>query len=348
MKRGQDQIALFGTHRMYVRPGTDSARGLRGVLTEADAQLVATVPNVQVAMPFLGGKAMLRAGGRDFSTSVWSVTADAPAVLQWNLARGVFFDREDERRLATVAVLGKTARERLYGSDVNTVGSHLLINSVPFLVIGELQEKGAVSGDASDDDVVLIPFSTGSRRVLGSTQLSFVSVLVDSLERIDQTVRDITAVLRHAHGVEDFRISNSAAQVQAQQEAARQQDLLLALIAGISLVVGGIGIMNIMLMAVKERTREIGIRVATGARQRDIQRQFLTEAVMVSLVGGAAGVVTGLAIGVALIAWHVPVIFSVRSMLMAFGSAVATGLVFGFIPARQAARLDPVVALAGE
>ena len=183
---------------------------------------------------------------------------------------------------------------------------------------------------------------------MGSTQLSFVSVLVERLDIIDRTVEQISDVLKAAHGVEDFRISNSAAQVKAQNEATEQQNTLLALIAGISLVVGGIGVMNIMLMAVKERTREIGIRMATGARQRDIQRQFLTEAVMVSLVGGVLGVVIGLAIGAALIVWEVPVIFSVRAMLLAFGCAVATGLIFGFMPALQASRLDPVVALAGE
>lgn len=140
----------------------------------------------------------------------------------------------------------------------------------------------------------------------------------------------------------------NAVQVRSQNEASRQQGLMLALIAGISLVVGGIGVMNIMLMSVKERTREIGIRMAVGARQRDIQRQFLTEAVVVSLVGGVAGIVIGLLIGVALIAWGVPVIFSLRAMLLAFGCALATGLIFGLMPARQAARLDPVVALGSE
>jgi len=347
-ERMLEKIALFGTHRMYVRPGIDSAKGIRGTLTEADARLVGEVPNVRIAMPFIGSRVMLRAQDKDFSTNVWCVTSDAPDVLHWQVARGVFFDREDERHLATVVVLGKAAKDRLFGPTADAIGQFVLVNNVPFRVIGEMAEKGAVSGDSNDDDLVLIPFSTGSRRVMGSTQLSFVSVLVERLDIIDRTVEQISDVLKAAHGVEDFRISNSAAQVKAQNEATEQQNTLLALIAGISLVVGGIGVMNIMLMAVKERTREIGIRMATGARQRDIQRQFLTEAVMVSLVGGVAGVVIGLAIGAALIFWEVPVIFSVRAMLLAFGCAVATGLVFGFMPARQASRLDPVVALAGE
>lgn len=343
-----EKSAAWGTHRMYVLPGIDSSKGLRGTLTEADVRLVGTVPNVRVAMPFLRGQVMLRAGGADMLTAVWCVSADAREVLQWKMARGVFFDRQDERDLATVAVLGKKARERLFGSDAEVIGRYVLINSVPFRILGELEEKGAVSGDSDDDDLILIPYSTGSRRILGTPYLNAVSVLVESLDHMDRTVSDITATLKEARRIEDFRISNSAARIRDHMETVDQQNLLLALIAAISLVVGGIGVMNIMLMSVKERTREIGIRMATGARQQDIQRQFLTEAVMVSLVGGVAGVGIGLSIGTALIFWNVPVIFSMRAMALAFACAVATGLVFGYMPARQAARLDPVVALAGE
>jgi macrolide transport system ATP-binding/permease protein len=155
-------------------------------------------------------------------------------------------------------------------------------------------------------------------------------------------------VLTAAHRVKDFEVANNPAWTQAENEAGEQQSLLLALVAGISLVVGGIGVMNIMLMAVKERSREIGIRMAVGARQRGIQRQSLTEAVMLSLVGGAIGVVIGLAIGAAILFWEAPLVFSVRAMLLAFGCAVVTGLVFGYMPARSAARLDPVIALGGE
>ena len=347
-ERTLQRSATWGTHRMYVLPGIDSSKGLRGALTEIDVGLVGAVPNVRIAMPYLRGQVMLRAGGSDFSTQVWCVTADAPEVLHWKTARGVFFDRQDERSLATVAVLGKKVRERLFGADTDVIGKYVLVNSVPFRILGELEEKGAVSGDSDDDDLMLIPYSTGSRRVLGTPYLSAVSVLVENLEHMDRTVADITAVLKSAHRIEDFRVANSAARIRDYMETIDQQNLLLALIAGISLVVGGIGVMNIMLMSVKERTREIGIRMATGARQTDIRRQFLTEAVMVSLVGGVAGVVVGLSIGTALIFWDVPVIFSVRAMLLAFACAVATGLVFGYMPARQAARLDPVVALAGE
>jgi macrolide transport system ATP-binding/permease protein len=339
-----EKMAAFGdTHRMSIRPGTDSVRGLRGVLTEADVRLVREVPNVGIAMPFLTGNVMLRAGATDMYTQLWSMGHEGLRLFNWKLARGIFFNAEDEARIGTVAVLGRLASARLFAGQA-PIGQYVLVNNAPFRVIGELAETGEDEGD----NMVVIPFPTASRRVLGTPYPGLIQVKVEDPERIDRTVADVTAVLEEAHRVRDFNIANNPARTRAQSEATRQQNLLLALIAGISLVVGGIGVMNIMLMSVKERTREIGIRMATGARQRDIQRQFLTEAVMVSLVGGVAGVVIGLSIGAALILWDVPVIFSIRAMGLAFGCAVATGLVFGFMPARQAARLDPVVALAGE
>ena len=168
------------------------------------------------------------------------------------------------------------------------------------------------------DETIFVPFSTGSHRILGKTHTDLIQLSVRNIEQIEATEAELVAALEAVRGTRDFRIGNAAAIMKARREVAAQQSLLLALIAGISLVVGGIGVMNIMLMAVKERTREIGIRMAVGARQRDIQFQFLTEAVMVSLIGG----VIGLSIGAALIFWDVPVIFSVRAMLLAFGCAV--------------------------
>ncbi|MFT3805206.1 MAG: MacB family efflux pump subunit [Burkholderiaceae bacterium] len=341
------RMAIFGTHRMYVVPGGDNVRGPGGVLTEADVAVVRQVPNVTVAMPFIQGKVTLRAGNVDAVAPLWAVTTDAAQVLHWKPSRGLFFAKQDEDGLAPVLLVGKKVRERLF-RDGDPVGRYVLVDNVPFQVIGELEEKGAVSGDADDDDVVLAPFSTGSRRVLGRVDLSWISVLIGDLGQADQTARRITEALTAAHHVQDFHVFNKAASVKAQEETQRTLTLLLGLIAAVSLVVGGIGVMNIMLMTVKERTREIGIRMATGARQRDILRQFLTEAMLVSLVGGIAGTAIGLAIGAALILWDVPIIFSVRGIAAAFACALATGLLFGFMPARQAARLDPVVALASE
>ena len=344
------QIALWGTHRMYVGPDVDATTGLRGVFYERDAKVLEQVANVRIAMPYLAESALLRAGGETFATDVWSVTADAPVVLNWDVQYGVFFTPEDDEVLAPVVVLGKVARERLFPDVLpqDVIGQYLLLNNTPLRVIGELAEKGLVSGSSHDDDLVLVPYSTASQRIFGKPQLSYVSVVVDDLDALDQTVKDIEQVMRQTRRADDFRVSNSAAVVQGKKEVMRQQTMLLALIAGISLVVGGLGVMNIMLMSVKERTREIGIRMATGGRQRDIRLQFLSEAVVVSCTGGVAGVVIGLAIGALLMLWSVPVIFSVRAMLVAFFCALGTGVIFGIMPARQAAKLDPVVALAGE
>jgi len=247
-------------------------------------------------------------------------------------------------------VLGKVARERLFPDipAADAIGQYVQLNGLPFRVIGEMAEKSSISGEPKDDDVALIPYSTGSLRVFGQRDLSTISVQIHRLDQMNQTAADIEAALKEARHTKDFYISNNAAAVKSNEEAMQRQTMVLALIAGISLLVGGLGVMNVMLMSVKERTREIGIRMAIGARQRDIQRQFLSEAAVVSLVGGAGGVLIGILIGMFLIAWDVAVIFSVRSILLAFGCALATGLLFGLMPARQAARLDPVVALGSE
>jgi macrolide transport system ATP-binding/permease protein len=342
-----EKMASFGTNRLYVIPGGDNPRGPGGTLSEADAQIVRDVANVNVAMPFLSSSVTARYGSVDIRVPLWAVTEEAPRVLNWKPSRGIFFTASDERHLSTVVLLGKRVREKLFGA-ADPVGHYVLVNNVPFQVIGELEEKGATSGDTDDDNVILMPWSTGSYRIVGTTNLSWISVLIDRLDLADQTAQKITDALEAAHHIRDFQVYNQAASVKAQTETQSTLTLMLGLIAAISLVVGGIGVMNIMLMTVRERTREIGIRIATGARQRDILRQFLTEATLVSSVGGLLGVFCGLAIGAGLIAAGVPAIFPMRAIIGAFVCALLTGLVFGFMPARQAARLDPVVALANE
>jgi macrolide transport system ATP-binding/permease protein len=343
-----DQLAIFGTNRLYVVPGGDNQRGPGGTLTEADADLVRTVPNVAAAMPYLHGNVTLRYGNVDYQTKGVAITTDFPHILHWNVQQGLFFTADDERKLATVTVIGERIREQLFPAGTDPLGQFILVNNVPFQVIGVLASKGALSGDADDDDTLVFPFSTGSRRVYGKTHVSWISVLIDDIAQADATTQAITVLLEAHHRVRDFHVLNKAASIQAESETQQTMTLLLGMIAAISLLVGGIGVMNIMLMAVRERRREIGIRMATGARQRDILRQFLTEALLVSAIGGVAGMVIGLSIGAALIWWHVPIIFSFTAIISAFVCAVVTGLVFGYMPARQAARLDPVVALASE
>lgn len=344
------QLAAYGTHRMYVVPDVDEVTGRLGALYESDVETVLGVPNVTQAMPFLQRDGVLRASSHSRQMEVWSVSEDAQDLLNWRVARGMFFNRDDEQSMAPVVVLGKVARERLFPdiAPADAIGQYVQVNGLPFRVIGEMAEKSSISGEPKDDDVALIPYSTGSLRVFGQRDLSTISIQIKNLESMEQTAADIEAALRAARHTKDFYISNNAAAVQSSQEAMHRQTMVLGLIAGISLLVGGLGVMNVMLMSVKERTREIGIRMAIGARQRDILRQFLSEAAVVSLVGGAGGVLIGILIGIVLIAWDVAVIFSVRSIIVAFGCALATGLLFGLMPARQAARLDPVVALGSE
>lgn len=334
-------------NRLAVRGEQADSRNRPGVLTQADAQVASAVPNVEAAVPMHKPQVLVRAGGREYQTEMWAGTPELLQVFNGTVAHGVFFNAQDELRAAAVVVLGSKVYEKLFGGateGADAVGAHVWVDRVPFQVIGVM----ASWGNDDYDDCIYVPFSSGSRRLVGDLGTGLIQVKIRSIEQAEETVARLAAALEAARGRRDFVVNSAVGYIQAAREVATQQALLMALIAGISLVVGGIGIMNIMLMAVRERTREIGIRMATGARQRDIQRQFLTEAVMVALMGGAAGVVIGLSIGVALIWWDVPVIFSIRAMLLAFACAVATGLVFGFMPARQAARLDPVVALAGE
>jgi macrolide transport system ATP-binding/permease protein len=341
------QLESFGTNRIYIIPDTSSSTEHRADLTLKDVDTIRDIPNVQTVMPFIQGQATLRAGNVDTSAPIWAAPPGVETVLNWHIARGMAHVDDDERDLATVVLLGKRLRERLFGNR-DCLGQYVLVNNVPFQVIGELAERGAVSGDANDDNVALVPFSTGSRRVIGKTALSYVIALIDRLDESKQTQSRISKALEERRGAHDFQVFDMAGTIAAQKATQGAMTAMLGVVAAISLLVGGIGVMNIMLMTVKERTREIGIRMATGARQRDIKRQFLTEAATVSVVGGALGVALGLVIGAVLIAVNAPFIFSLRAILGAFGCALLTGLVFGYMPARQAARMEPVVALASE
>ncbi|HMO31112.1 MacB family efflux pump subunit [Enterovirga sp.] len=343
------QLAIYGANRMYVIPGGESSRGPGGRLLPADAALVRGVPNVAAAMPYLHGNVVVRAGNVDYPTSGVAVTTDFPRILHWSLDSGVFFTKEDERSLATVAVIGTRLAARIFPDGSDPVGRMILVDDVPFQVIGVLSSKGALSGDSDDDDTIVFPFPTGSVRVFGKENLSWISVLVDDLSQADRTAAEITAVLERAHRVRDFRVFNKAATIVAQDRTQNTLTLLLGFTAAISLVVGGIGIMNVMLMTVSERTREIGIRMATGARTADILRQFLTEAMMVSGVGGLLGAGLGIVAGLgAAFVFAMPVVFSGLAILGALACAVLTGVIFGFWPALRAARLEPVAALSRE
>lgn len=347
-RRVVEQLGAFGTNLLYISGQRGNARSPGGQITREDVQAIARLPQIAHAMPTIDGSVVVRRGNVDHATYASGVGVEMPLVQRWPAVAGAFFDAEDERSLATVVLLGSRVRDVLFPDGENPVGHYILVGSMPFRVIGVLAEKGATSGDLDDDDVVVMPFNTASARVFGQRNPRSVVVAVKPSAGVVEAETAVSDLLLERHRLKDFRIRNRAAMIEAEASAQDSLSLLLGMIAAISLLVGGIGVMNVMLMTVRERTREIGIRIATGARQRDIKTQFLTEAAVVSMLGGIAGVIAGLLIGAGLLVAGIPLVFSVFTTLVAFGCAALTGLIFGYFPALRAARLDPVAALASE
>ncbi len=344
-----DRISQMGSNLLTVRPGAPNLRGRDTTVTLVpdDVAAIRELPNVATAIPEQSSNVTVRYAGADQRTQINATSADYPFARAWPLASGTFFTADDETRYATVAVLGQTVVDALF-PDADPLGKFVLINNIPFRVIGVMAPKGANAWGQDQDDVAFVPYTTGSLRLTGQRYLRNVTVAVENVEGIDDTQDDVHALLLSRHGVEDFQIRNMASIIDSVSETQNTMTILLGSIAAISLLVGGIGVMNIMLVSVTERTREIGIRMATGARMRNILQQFLIEALVVSALGGAIGVVFGLGTAALIEAFGTPVRYALAPVLLAFGCAFATGLLFGYLPARKAARLDPVVALASE
>jgi macrolide transport system ATP-binding/permease protein len=352
-QRVVDQIGSMGTNLLVIRPQFQNARGAAGApatLTVADAEAMREIPYVMSVMPDVTGRATIRRGAVDYQPEdIFATTTDLPQTRSWPVARGAFFTQEDMDDYATVAVLGQTAYDTLFPDGEDPIGEYILVRNVPFLVIGVLESKGATAGGDDADDVVFIPLTTGMLKIFGQRFLRTITVAVSDLSMMGAVQTNIENMLRVRHnGATDYRVRNMADLLETATTAQNTLTVLLAAIAAISLLVGGIGVMNIMLVSVTERTREIGIRMATGARQRDILQQFLSEALMVSAIGGVVGLLVGIGAGMVIQAFGTPIQFTAMPMFLAFACAAATGLVFGYAPARKAAKLDPVVALANE
>lgn len=361
-KQVDDVIKKLGSNLVIVVPGTTTsggargARGSRPTITEDDAIAIQNeIPTVKVSAPAVRGSGQIIFGNQNWSTVIRGVTPDYGQAREWEIADGRWFSNDEVRSAAKVALIGETVSESLFGND-NPVGQIIRIKRVPFTVIGTLVGKGETPMGNDMDDAVFIPLTTAKKRTLGGRRLSgrlvgVVFVKSNSAEVVDDTIRDMTKLLRQRHKIrpgqpDDFFVRNLSSILEARANSSRVMNLLLAAVASISLIVGGIGIMNIMLVSVTERTREIGLRMAVGAKGRDILLQFLIEAVTLSLIGGVIGIVFGLG-GSYMIAMigESPAIVQPFSIFLAFGFAAAVGVFFGFYPARKAARLDPIEAL---
>ena len=354
------RIAGLGTNTLTINSGAAVTGGAsQGVgteesLTQSNATAIALVPHVVNVTPIKSVSAQLVYSGQNWNTRVEGVYPNYQSIGNWQLAEGSWYTQADEDSGTPVAVLGQTTEQNLFtGVAADPIGQTILINSQPFRVVGILQAKGTAAA-VDQDDVVFVPFSATATRLKNTPFVDQIQVQVDNANNVNSTESAITSLLERLHGIpaggpDDFTIRSSDQLVQTAQSFSQTLTFLLVGIAAISLLVGGIGIMNIMLVSVTERTREIGIRMAVGARRGDIRNQFLIEALTLSAAGGIIGVMLGLIGGyVMTIVFALPFAPSPLSILLSFGVAAAVGVCFGFYPAVSASRLDPIVALRSE
>jgi macrolide transport system ATP-binding/permease protein len=352
----ESRLASMGSNLLVVRPGSRQVRGVAleaGTVTRLtldDArQIAGAISTVSQVAPTVSGRVQVAHGNKNWSTQVQGTTPAYMSVRSSTPVVGRFFTEEEERARARVVLLGHTIVRELFGSS-NPVGESILINRIPFQVLGILPEKGATAW-RDQDDVIIVPLSTAMRRLLGKDYVDSIDVEIASADALAESQEAIRQLIIRQHRLppareETFEIRNMAEMQAALSETSRTMSWLLASIAAISLLVGGIGIMNIMLVSVTERTREIGLRKAVGARRRDILAQFLIEALVISLAGGFAGILLGWLMTVAmatLAGWTTSLSFF--SIALAVGFSAAVGILFGLWPARKAASLHPIDAL---
>jgi putative ABC transport system permease protein len=354
------QISSMGSNLLIILPGATTAGGVRmgagtqSTLTLGDAEAIQKeCPAVAFVAPTLGGVAQVASGHLNWSTGVSGTTADMLEVRDWDLTGGRPFTQQDVKSATKVALLGQTVVDNLFG-DQDPVGKMIRIKNVPFTVIGVLAPKGQSAQGQDQDDTILIPVTTAQKKLFGTQfpgMVRIIMVKAKSAEDLPAAEEQITELLRQRHRIgqkqdNDFTVRNLTQLMQAREESTKVMTLLLGAIASVSLLVGGIGIMNIMLVSVTERTREIGIRMAIGAKTWDIRLQFIIEAITLSLIGGIIGIFLGVAASLVLSSvsgW--PTVISPLSILLSFGFSGMVGIFFGFYPAYKASLLNPIDAL---
>jgi putative ABC transport system permease protein len=351
------QIASLGQNVILIFSGSTTSSGIRtgwggaGTLKVEDAEAIRReVPDVVGVSEEVVSTTQVAAGNQNWFTRIYGESADYFDIRQWPLADGAPFTPQDVRSANKVCVIGRTTATQVYGNE-DPVGQILRIKEVPFTVTGVLTPKGLSTQGVDQDDIVIMPYTSAMKRVIGGTNLRNINVQIGDARQVEAAQQQIISLLRQRHNIrpgrdDDFTVRNQQEIAEAATATSRIMTLLLGAIAGVSLVVGGIGIMNIMLVSVTERTREIGVRMAVGAHGSDILTQFLIEAVTLSSVGGVIGIICGVGASKILSAYaHWPTLISLSSIAIAFLFSGAVGIFFGFYPARKAAALDPIEAL---
>jgi putative ABC transport system permease protein len=363
-QRIQQQIASIGSNTIIILPGSLTSSGMRMgtgnavTLSESDARELPTCPDIGVAVPIVRGGAQVVYGNNNWATIIYGTTPGYLEVRDLSVASGSPFSQQDVDSANKVALLGETVVNSLFG-DIDPVGQSIRIKNVPFTVVGVLEPKGQSPTGQDQDDVILLPISTAKRKVIGiksanADAVDSITMQAKSSNQIQAAQDEAEALLRQRHHLlpseeDDFSIRNMEEIFAAQETSSHIMSLMLAAVASVSLIVGGIGIMNIMLVSVRERTREIGLRQAVGAKTRDILTQFLVEAVTLSIAGGCAGIILGIAASAVisrLANWNTVVSMGAVTLAVFFSALV--GISFGYYPARKAAYLDPIEALRSE
>lgn len=354
----QNSIAGLGSNLLIVMPGANSpsggvrlAAGSNITLTNQDAKAIAKeIAGINYVAPSVSQSYQVVFGNQNWKTSVQGTTPEFLDIRNFQVASGTFFNNSDDNARARVAVLGQTVANNLFGG-ASPVGQTIRIGTAPFRVIGVLESKGQSSMGQDQDDIILIPLTTAQERLLGITYVNSISIQVENEQVIDKVQEEVTTLLRTRHHLaanvdDDFSVRNLTALMTTMKETTGTITIFLGAVAAISLLVGGIGIMNIMLVSVTERTREIGIRKALGATYSNILLQFLIEAIVISVTGGLIGILLGVAgahVISLVVGWNT--VISSAAIVAAFGVTIIIGLFFGIYPARKAALLDPIDAL---